>query len=142
MDSVDYLLISRAPAKITSQPLANLLARGMWIVLQEVYRGHDHARSADAALCAPTFSESLLNGMQAGTSRDSLYGTYRSPRGMQSRYQAAINQEAIHDHRTRSALAFAASFFGARQLQVVSQHIEQTLYGQRFDNSGLAIDGE
>ncbi len=96
----------------------------MWIVLKEVNRRHDHAGSADAALCSSAGSERLLYRMQARAARDPFDGANSGPHSMQGRHKAAIDQNAIHKYRTGTTLAFTASFFGARQLQILSQDIE------------------
>jgi hypothetical protein len=54
--------------------------------------------------------------------------------------EAAVDQLAIDQHGTRAALSFTATLFGARQLQLLSQHIEQSCQRVSAKRLVLAVD--
>src|SRR5262249_17122949 len=60
----DDVLVPGAAAVGPFEPVADLGLAGLRVLLQEIGRGQDHARSAEAALQPVLLPESLLQGME------------------------------------------------------------------------------
>src|SRR5690348_4958590 len=60
----DDLVITGATAKIASKPEADFMLGRLLVFLQQLARGHQHARRADAALQRCMLDELLLQGVQ------------------------------------------------------------------------------
>src|SRR5207247_8938090 len=58
------MLITGATAQISLQSMPNLVARRIWIAIDDLGRGYDHPRRAVAALQTVMFPESFLHRMQ------------------------------------------------------------------------------
>src|SRR5260370_582748 len=56
----------------------------------------------------------------------SLDGGARAALDLPDGYQTTVHDLAIDQHRAGTALPFAAPFFGAGELQVLSQYVKQT----------------
>src|SRR6267378_1502399 len=105
--------------------------------------GEDHAWGADAALGSALFEEALLDGMEffgftecwdeAFDGGD--FGAFR----LQDWDEAGVDQVAVDQDGTGSALAFAAALFGSGEVQVFAEDVEEALHRWGFDGFCLAI---
>ena len=75
--------------------------------------GEDHAGSADAALGAAFFEETLLDGMEFFVSRQAFDGGDLRAFGLQGGDEAGVDEVAVDEDGAGSAVAFAAAFLGA-----------------------------
>ena len=64
LDRIDDLLIAGAAADVVLQLLFDLIIRGMGILVQQGFDGHDDAGGAEAALIGMVDQERGLDGMQ------------------------------------------------------------------------------
>ena len=62
--------------------------------------------------------------------------------GLQRGNQAGVHQLAVHKNCAGTALAFAAAFFRAGQMQVLAEYVEQPLHRWNIEALRLAVDGE
>src|SRR6266567_8881564 len=65
LDSSHDVLIACAAADIALESLANLFFRRIGVVLEQLIRGHNHTRCAEAALQTVLLPEALLDWVQA-----------------------------------------------------------------------------
>ncbi len=56
--------------------------------------------------------------------------------------KTAVHEKAIHEDGARAALAFAATFFCARQSELMAQQVEQALHRVGMQSVQFGIDGE
>src|SRR6266705_4472893 len=105
-------------------------------------RRKNHSRRADAALRAATLKERLLQRFDQIVRRPSFDGDDTRAARLHYWNETAIHQHAIQQNGTRTALAFTASFFRARQSQFVPQYVQQSLHRIREHAFCLAIDSE
>jgi hypothetical protein len=72
-----------------------------------------------------TFDERFLQGMQLF--RRKAFDRYDlGPLVHHREREARIDPPAIHQHRARATLAVIASFFGAGEVEVLTQRVKQT----------------
>src|SRR5206468_5072777 len=64
LNRVDDVRITGAAAQVAFQCVRDLFARWLWIALEQLRAGQDHAGSAIAALQAVALPKTLLHGMQ------------------------------------------------------------------------------
>ena len=64
LDGVEDAHVTGAAAEIPGEAFLNLVQGWLWILIEQVVSGEDHAGSADAALRAAAFEEALLNGVE------------------------------------------------------------------------------
>src|SRR5436853_3576206 len=62
--SLDDMLITGAATQIAFQPMPDLVARRIWIAIDNLGRGYDHPGCAVAALQTVMFPEPFLHRMQ------------------------------------------------------------------------------
>ncbi len=109
-------------------------------------RGHEHARRADAALCAARLEEGLLERAQRARGSAALGQAFDRPElraiGLADRHEAAVDHLAVEDDRAGAALALAAAFLGAGEAEVLAQHVEEAAHAGHGDLARLAVDGE
>src|SRR5438270_3421331 len=126
-------------AKITGEAFANLRHRRVWIALEQMVGGHQHARGADAALRAPAGQERLLQGLHFAVVREALNGFDAFAVHLQDRHEATVYQLAVQSHGARTTFAFAAAFLGSGEVQVFAQHVKQALHGRDAEFALYAI---
>src|SRR5438552_6278352 len=131
-DRLKNLHVPRTTTEISRETVANVCLARLRIFLEQTNGGHHHSRRANAALCPAAFDESLLHRVQLVTSRDSFDRLDLCAFNLRDRHQATINNLAINHDRASATFAFAATFFRSGQLQLLAQHIEQTLHRIRM----------
>jgi hypothetical protein len=98
----------------------------MWMALEQAEGREHHARSADAALRAAMAHERLLQWMKLVVVRHAFDRRDRRAVDLQHRRQTTVHELSVDEHGTGPTLALAAPFLRARQMQVLTQDIEQT----------------
>src|SRR5262245_31862952 len=63
-DRVEIVVVGTAPTEIAGERVARLIARRLWIALEQRHRRHDLARRAEAALRRQLVNERLLHLVQ------------------------------------------------------------------------------
>src|SRR5262249_37826767 len=86
---------------------------------------HDHARRAISALHRVRIDERLLKRMKTSVFFEAFDGDDLFAGGRAYGCDAGTRRLSVDQHRARSALAFAASVFAARQVQIFAQNREE-----------------
>src|SRR5690606_20531287 len=84
----DDVVVARAAAEDPFQPAADLLLRRVGVDLQEVRRGHDHARRAEAALQPVLLPEPLLHRVEPAVAGEPLDGHHLAAVGLDRQHRA------------------------------------------------------
>ena len=88
---------------------------------QRLARQH-HAGDAEAALHGAVVDEGLLQVVRAAVgATDAFDGGHLPPARLRGQHQAGVDQPPVQQHGAGAALADAAAFLGAGQVQVVTQ---------------------
>jgi hypothetical protein len=116
------------------------------MLLQQMVCREDHSRSADSALRSSALQETLLDRVQllafSRTAREPFNGSDDRSLSLQNGNQAGVHQLPVEQDRAGAALALAAAFLGAGQVEILAQYIEQTLDRRRAYSLLFVIDGE
>src|SRR5262249_30859977 len=102
-DRLHDVLIAGAPAKISLEPVADLILGRTRIAIEQLRAGDDHSRSAITALEAVVFPEAFLNGVKLTVCRKPFDRCYARPIGLHCEYRARLYRLAIDKNRTRAA---------------------------------------
>src|SRR5262249_27825458 len=97
-------------------------------------------RRAEAALQGRVLEEFLLHGVQLVALGDALHRRDLAALGFGSEHQARADDLAVADYGAGAAIARAAAFLAARQVELVTQHVEQRLLRFAEELDGLAVD--
>jgi hypothetical protein len=122
---LENLHVSRAPAKIAGKSFTNRGLVGMRIIFQQTDGCDYHSRGADAALRPAAFDKGLLHGVQLSLANRNSFDRFdRAAGDLGHRHETTVHQLSVDQNAARPTLAFAASFFGSRKVQLLAQHIE------------------
>ena len=102
--------------------------------------GEDHAGSADSALCTSTLEEALLDGVELLVDSYSFDGSDVCAFCLQGGDEAGVDQFSVHEDGAGAALAFAAAFFCAGEVEVFAEDVEEALHGRDFDGLLFVVD--
>ena len=87
----------------------------MGIVVQQGIGGHQHARSAEAALQAMLFFEALLQWMQLAVLHQAFDGEHFAAIGLHGEHGAGLDRLAIEHHGAGAAMGGVAADVCARK---------------------------
>ena len=137
------LVVARAAAEISREPVADLLLGRFWIFVEQRLCRDEKAWRADAALKRGIFEESFLERMKLAPALRSnpLHGRDVAALGLDGEDEAGVDEASIEDDVARAAVAIVAAFFYARQSQLVAQHFEQALARLAEELDRLTVDG-
>src|SRR5207248_3169046 len=139
-DGADDFVVTGAAAKIAGEPVARFFLGRVLVFVEQRLRRDDKARCAEAALQGGVLQEFLLHRMQRLTLGDALDRQDRAALGLDAEHQAGTHDIAVDDDRAGAAIARAAAFLAARQVQFVAQAVEQCLLRLAEEFHRLAID--
>src|SRR5665213_3936651 len=123
---LDDVVIAGAAADIAFQLVADgFLVELAAIAVDDVDRGHDHARRAIAALQSVIVAERGLHRMQLVALREALDGGDAGAVGLSDQRRAGFNGPAVDMDDTGAALAGVATDMGAGQVKMIAQQMDQ-----------------
>ena len=126
MHRCDDLDMRAAATQIGRQGLTYLHVGGMRVATQQSHRHHQHAIQTIAALRGLGINESLLHRMGLLRIAQTLQCGDVSVLHFQRRYNASTSGATVDQHGASTALAQAATEFGAVEPQVIAQHMQQS----------------
>ena len=100
---------------------------GRGIVAQQIERGHQHARRAEAALQAVVLAERLLQRVERRRPRQPLDRRHLGAVGLHGEHQARARGLAVDQDRARAADAVLASDVRAGEPEVLAQEVREQL---------------
>src|ERR1700704_3581089 len=123
VDRGDDLRVARAPADVAGQRFADLCRGRVWHARQEVVRGNDQARRAEAALHRARFEVCVLYRVQALIGRKPFHRYDLAALCLATEHQARADELAIQVYGARAALALLARVLRAGQAEMLAQHV-------------------
>src|SRR5579875_83787 len=120
LDRAHNVLIAGAAADIALESLADFFFCGIGVILEQLIRGHNHARCAEATLQTVLLPETFLDGVQASLGCQSLDGRYLAAIRLHSQGRTGFNGFAIEQNGAGSTLRGIASNVRAGEAQHVS----------------------
>ena len=121
LDCVHDVLVARAAAKVALQSVTDFPFGGIWILVEQVARSHDHSGRAEAALKAMLLPKTLLNRMQVSVLCQALDRGDLPSVGLHREERARLDCLSVHKHRTGAADAGLAADMGSCEAQILAQ---------------------
>src|SRR5712691_941357 len=97
LDSLDNVLVAGAAADIAFETCTNLFFSRVGIVFEQVIRGHNHARRAEAALQPVLLPEAFLDRMETSLRGQPLDGGDFSAIGLNCQYGTCFHRLAVEE---------------------------------------------
>jgi hypothetical protein len=119
------VLIAGAAAEVPRDPVPDLTLGRLWVVVQQVDRGHDHARRAEAALQAVLLPEALLHRVELVVLGEALDRGHLRPIRLDSEDGARLCAASVDEHRARAALTRVAAHVRARQMELLAKEVDE-----------------
>ena len=120
--------------------LADSLPVGLGLLLQQILRGDQHSRRAEAALQGIAVAKRGLQIGDLAAVGKSLDGFDRRAMRLRRQHQAGANDLSVHAHRARTAHPVLATDMRARQLQLLAQEVREIKARQDLRIDALAVD--
>src|SRR5262245_2050507 len=92
---------------------------------QQRRAGHDEAGSAEPALLRVVVPEGLLDRVELAVLFESFDGPNLLALRLDGQRRAGVDRLAVNDHRAGAASGAIAHAFGAGDVQIVAQRVEQ-----------------
>ena len=133
--------VAGAPADVACQGVADLCQRGPRVRSEEGVGGQHHARRADPALSAALGEHGVLERGEPRCvrRRQAFDGGHGGAVDLPHGKQARVDQEAVHQHGTRPALALAAPFLRPREAEAPAEQIQEAGQRVRLDVVDCAV---
>src|SRR6266567_3569398 len=125
LDGAHDVLIACAAADVAFETLANLCFGRIGIVLEQLVRGHNHARGAEATLQAMLFPESLLDRVQAAFRGQSFDCGHLAAVRLHGQHCTGLHRIAIEEYGTGATLRSVAADVGSGEVQRIAQIVDQ-----------------
>src|SRR5262249_56359104 len=129
-------------AVVAGRGLADLRWARVPPTREEILRGEQHARRAEATLERVLEREGLLQVAGFARGRYSLDGIHAASVALHGEHEAAAHDRSVHAHRARTAHAVLAAHVRARQLELVAEEVHQALARLDPTTDRRAVDGE
>ena len=129
-------MVAGAAAEVARERLADLLLGRVRVALQQVGRGHDHARRAVAALQAVVLPERLLQRVQRAFLAHSLDRRDLGAVGLDGEQRAGLDRLAVEVDGARAAVGRVAADVRAGEPERLAQEVDQEQAG--FDLGAAA----
>src|SRR3569832_691579 len=121
---LDDVVVAGAAAEVAIEPGPNGFFREIGVVAREVYRTHDHAWSAEAALQAVIVAEGFLHRVERAVGlRDAFDGDDVGPVRLYREEVAALHRLPVHVDRAGAALSGVATDVRAGEAQGIADEI-------------------
>src|ERR1051325_646050 len=121
----DDVLVAGAAAERPFQAVAHFRLARICVALQQVARGHDHARRAEAALQAVLVPESLLHDVQLAVAGETFDRGDRGAVRLHGEHRARLHRLPVEEDRADAALAGVAADVRAGEAELVAQEVDE-----------------
>jgi hypothetical protein len=124
-NSTDYATVGAATAYVPIQGGDDVVVAGVGAAVEQGQRGHNHAWRAVATLKSAAIEKSLLQRVKLPVALESLDSENSLSLYALDRGDARAHGPAVDKYGTRSALAFSAPRFAARQPKLLAQNEQE-----------------
>jgi hypothetical protein len=114
-------MVARTSADVAFEGVAYFFFRWFGISFQKIGSGHNHARSAEAALQAMHFFEAFLQWMQRSVCCHTFDGGDFTTIGLHGQHGAAFYGLAIYMNGARATTGGVAAHMSAREAEHIAQ---------------------
>jgi hypothetical protein len=141
-DSLPYFHVARATTDISRKRVIYLCVGRPGMRRQKVDGRHDEPRCAIAALDGSLPDERLLDGVERAPVRKALDRRDFFSLRAGGKEKAGVDGFSINEDGTGTALSFQAILLCAREVEVISQHVQQGGGGIDVQRMSMTVDPE
>src|SRR5690348_7979801 len=142
LDRLVDLDVAGAAAEVARQRLLDFVPGGAGVRGEQGLGGEQERRGAIAALRGAELREGVLQRVQLAAGGHPFDRPHAPSRASEAEHQAGEHRGRVDEDGTGAALAQFAPVLGAREAQVLPQHLEQRLVRREGDLDGLAVHVE
>src|SRR5216683_6378315 len=137
LNGFDDVDVARAAAQIARNTPPDFLLGRARLRLQHCFGGHDHARCAEATLQAMLLPEAVLKRVKRAVLLQTFDGFDLTAIRLDREQGARLDVLTVENDRARPAVRGVAANMRARQVQVLSDEVDQQQ--ARFDLGGVLL---
>src|SRR5256885_9610722 len=134
--------VARAAAEVARQRLLDVVPAGAGVPREQGLGSEQERRGAIAALRRAELGEGVLQGVQLAAAGHSFDRAHAPSRTGEAEHQTREYGGVVDEHGARAALTQLAAVLGAREAQVLAQHLEQRLVRREGHLDGIAVHVE
>ena len=141
-DGLENLKIARAPAQISGDRFADLIAAGVRIPIQQSLRRDQDCRRAISTLRRAEIGKSILQGMKVSVLSEAFHSQYLRSTTLECKHETGKHGPAVQKYGASPAFSQFAAVLRARVTEIFAQYLQQCLV-RREGNIGLfAVQSE
>src|SRR6266481_8846979 len=141
-DSLENLKIARAPAQISGDRFADLIAAGVRIPIQQSLRRDQNCRRAIAALRRSEIGKSILQGMKVSIFSEAFDSQYLPSPTLECQHETGKHGLAVEKNGASPAFSQLTAVFRARVTEIFAQYLQQSLVRREGDIGLFAVQSE
>src|SRR6266478_2684083 len=141
-DSFENLKIACAPAQISRDRFADLIAGGMRILIQQSLRRDQNCRCAIAALRRSEIGKGILQWMKVSIFSEAFDSQYSPSAAFECQHEAGKRGLAVEKNGASPAFSQLTAVFRARVTEILAQYLQQSFIGCERDIGLFAVQHE
>src|SRR5712692_5728892 len=127
LDSLKNLKITGAPAEISRDCLADLIASGVRIVIQQSFRSHQNCRGAIAALRCAEIGKRILQGMKVSVFSQAFDRQNLLSTTLERKHETGKHGLTVQKNGASAAFSEFTAVLRARVAEILAQYLQQGL---------------
>src|SRR5258708_2341819 len=124
-DGLENILVASAAAGISCDGFADLLVGRFCILVQQMKRGEKETRRAVTALQPVAFRKRVLHRMKCAVRGKTFHGSDLAAICHRRKECARLYGSAVHEDGAGATIAGVATDVGSRQIQILSQEVDE-----------------
>ena len=139
LNRADNVVVARATAKVSGEPLSDLLFSGIRVLGQQCPSGNQHARSAESALQGMVGSKLFLQRRKPLPRRDILDGSHVRSLRLNREHETTACRSAIDKDGAGATAPMSATNVRSGQVQAVANEVAQQHARLGFGGHRVAV---
>src|SRR5713101_501103 len=141
-DGFEYLKIARAPAQVSGDCFADLIASRVRILIQQSLRGHQNCRRAIAALRRSEIGESILQWMKVTVFSEAFDCQNVLSTALECQHKTGKHRLAVEKNGASAAFSEFTAVLRAGVTEILAQDLQQSLIGREGNIGQFAVQRE
>src|SRR5436309_3080989 len=141
-DGFENLKVARAAAQVAGDGLADLISRGVRILIQQSFRCHQNCRRAIAALRGSQIGKGILQRMKTSVFPEAFHGQDLLSAALERQYETGKNGLAVQKNGASAAFTEFTAMLGAGMTEIFTQDLQQSLVRCKGDVCLFAVQHE
>src|SRR6266478_6983736 len=139
LDGFENLKIPGTAAQVAGDCFADLIPRGVRILIQQSFRSDQNGRCAIAALRRSEVGESILQRVKISVSAEAFDSQYLLSAALEREHEAGKNWFAVEQNSAGAAFSKLTAVFCSGVTEILAQHLQQRLVGRECNIGFFAV---